>query len=260
MRTLPSLSEVPLNRPERERLESLVDEITVPGVRGTARGTETVESAPPDAEVLDTSLLESGFRNTTAAGSGSPLRAIRKGRRNPAEVSLAWLANAVWAVAGLLLWLPLLARAFVVTVGALVHGALTGQKALGVPQRIRRASRFYTDPFLRRRQFEHNSSAVRIRWRPWRLLFEVLWALGFYGTVLWAGGMFTLSPAEVARQAVGVVATWQGELLANAADLWARAPHELVALASLDLSVWIALGFLLLLAHLTGWWLAMRRD
>ena len=174
----------------------------VPLSRSGSAVRDSVLPEPEYDDVLDSKeleeLLEGGLdavveaKKQTAPGS--------ERARHPVEMSLVVLANLVWGVAGLMLWIPVLVRTFLLSVTGLVHGALTGQRPLATAQRIRRASRFYADPFLRSGQFESPSGARQTLRLP-QLLFEVLWAAFFYTVVLWLAGVLSFSPRAFGESA-----------------------------------------------------------
>ncbi len=99
---------------------------------------------------------------------------------NPIEHGIVLAANAVWAVVGLLLWLPQLARVVLLSAVRLVHGALTRQPASAVRGPIHRVSRFYVDGFLKPgRTWSQGVFSARELELP-RLLGEAAWAAIFY--------------------------------------------------------------------------------
>lgn len=181
-------------------------------------------------------------------------------RRHPVELSLSVLANSTWAVFGLVLWLPLLARTLILSVFGLAHAALTRQRAHAPPQRIRRASRFYSEAFLRRRHFESGSSGARWSLRLPRLFCELAWTALFWIGILWATGVISLSPQSISSAGVAVLGGVGEWLVTAGRGAWARAPAEIRSFGELGGTSWLLLGLLLALAHLTGWWLAARRD
>ena len=67
---------------------------------------------------------------------------------NRVEQVIILLADTVWAVVGLVLWIPQIVRIVVTTAIRLVHSALTRQPIDSIRGPIRRVSRFYIDGFL----------------------------------------------------------------------------------------------------------------
>lgn len=99
------------------------------------------------------------------------------------ELVLLTLANAIWAIVGLVLWLPQALRAVLGAALRVIHSALTNQRSDRAVTGIKIVSGLYFDRFLRRRG-EPTLVARRHELRPFRLVGEILWIVGFYLLVL----------------------------------------------------------------------------
>jgi hypothetical protein len=174
------------------------------------------------------------------------------------EHGLVVAANAIWAVVGLLLWLPQIARVVLTSVWRLVHAALTRQSPDAARGPIRRVSRFYVDGFMGWKPpaatgTMYSSRDLRLR----RLLLEVLWAAAFYLVLL-----RFVSPERFERAWTWLLAaaTWLlerlGELLATA---WTWLPSGIRQVGDLGLGLKIAFALTVLLALAGGWVLGRRR-
>lgn len=95
------------------------------------------------------------------------------------ELALVVVANVIWAVVGLVLWLPKLIRAVLWTAIRTIHSALTDQSSGRAVAGIKEVSRSYVERFVHR-QSEQARVGRRHELRPFRLVAEVGWALGFY--------------------------------------------------------------------------------
>ncbi len=176
---------------------------------------------------------------------------------NPIEHGIVLAANAVWAVVGLMLWLPQIARVLLVAAVRVVHSALTRQPVETVRGPIRRASRFYVDGFLKPgRTWNPGVFSARDLALP-RLLGEAAWAGVFY--------LFLLRVFDP----IGFGAVWSRltEWAARAAlalrDLGARAlnllPAALSGLRELPNALRLTLVGFVLLALLGGFLLGRGR-
>lgn len=172
------------------------------------------------------------------------------------ELALLTVANAIWAVVGLVLWLPQTARAVLWAALRTVHAALTQQSSARAVAGIQQVSRSYVDRFLGRRG-EQAWVGRRHELRPFRLVGEVAWTCGFYLLVLrW------LAPERFANVWSRLVA-WAAVGRAWAGEFWTAAQGWLTPdLASLDFTRAQAAGILLvasLVGLVLGFWLGRRR-
>jgi hypothetical protein len=111
--------------------------------------------------------------------SGSVDLATREQRVGSVEGVLVTVANGIWAVVGLVLWLPQVVRAVLGAALRTVHAALTNQSSDRAIAGIRRVSRSYVERFLRRTG-EPSHVARRHELRPVHLLLETGWLAAFY--------------------------------------------------------------------------------
>jgi len=121
---------------------------------------------------------ESGAEDTRSAVA--PVAASPPG---VVELILVSAANGIWAVVGLVIWLPQATRAVLEATLRTVHAALTQQPSARVVSGIQQVSRSYTDRFLKR----HGDPVLfgrRQELRPLRLLGETAWTVAFYLLVL----------------------------------------------------------------------------
>ncbi|MEZ5331176.1 MAG: hypothetical protein R2991_03785 [Thermoanaerobaculia bacterium] len=174
------------------------------------------------------------------------------------EQGLVLAANAIWAVVGLVLWLPQIARVILTSAWRLVHGALTRQGADAARGPIRRVSRFYVDGFMGLKgppagQTTYSSRDLRLR----RLLGEALWAAAFYLAVL-----RLLSPERFERAwaRLTTAAAWTLDALADLlVKVWSWLPEGVRQVGDLTLGLKIAFAVLVLLGVAGGWILGRRR-
>jgi hypothetical protein len=174
------------------------------------------------------------------------------------EQSLVLAANAIWAVVGLLLWLPQIARVVLTSAWRLVHAALTRQSPDAARGPIRRVSRFYVDGFMGLKPPAttgkmYSSRDLRLK----RLLLEAVWAAAFYLVLL-----RFVSPERFERAWAWLVAAgaWLVEKLAELlATAWSWLPSGIRQVGDLGLGLQIAFALTLLLALAGGWVLGRRR-
>jgi len=206
-----------------------------------------------DHDTID--LLEE-VGDIDAAVAAEPLGGPPRGRRaGVVELFLVTLANAVWAVVGLVLWLPQAVRAVLGAVLRVVHSALTHQRSDRAVSGIKQVSRLYVERFLRR-QSEPVLVGRRHELRPFRAVAETAWVAGFYLLLLrWlAPAVFepvwrrVVGWASLARAGVEAVGGWLQGLTARAT----------AALDAAALGIGGALLGALLVGALVGFWLGRR--
>lgn len=170
------------------------------------------------------------------------------------------LANSVWAVVGLFLWIPQVARVVLTSVFRLIHTALTHQSVDTVREPIRRVSRFYANGFLRHRDAGGWSDGVYVTsrsLRPWRFIGEALWIVLFWLFVLrlvWRSAFDRVWTVL----SDGAAWSWQtgAELARSAAS---RLPEDLQAVFELPMGSRVFLGVLLACFFVAGLFLGFRR-
>lgn len=209
------------------------------------------------SSVHDTVDLEEELGDIDAVLAGGSVEVAERGRRTGnIELVLITVANTIWAVVGLILWLPQTVRAVLGAALRTIHAALTNQSSDRAIAGIRRVSRSYVERFLRRQSGGQSQVARRHELRPVQLVLETGWLAVFYLLVLrW------LAPAR-ADAIWGRVVRWGEagwEALGGIPAWIASLPRP--DLASLDVSRLEAAGILLVaaLAGLgLGIWLGRR--
>jgi len=204
-------------------------------------------------DVKDEVESEEDFSDVALEGSLEVARHAR--REGIVELVLISIVNGVWAVVGLVLWLPQVVRATLGAILKTVHSALTHQSSHRAIAGIRHVSRSYADRFLSRRG-DTVLVGRRHEFRPFQLLVEVVWALGFYLVL-----MRWLTPSLFAP-------IWDRVLFARdvtwilLVDLWGSTKAMLQPdLASLDVTKLQAGGVLFVAAIVglgLGIWLGRR--
>ncbi len=172
------------------------------------------------------------------------------------ELVLVGIANAFWAVAGLVLWIPQAVRAVLGAALRMIHAALTQQSSERAIAGILRVSRFYVERFLNRGS-EAPMVARRHELRPLRLLFEAAWAAGFYLLILRWLSAATFDVVWGRLVALAGIAWGATRALAGSAVETVR-----IDLASLDFNHLQVAGILAVAATLglgLGLWLGRRR-
>jgi hypothetical protein len=169
---------------------------------------------------------------------------------NAIEQGIVLAANAVWAVVGLLLWLPQLARVVLLSSVRIVHSALTRQPVETARGPIRRVSRFYLDGFLKPGRtwntgvFSARDLALR------RLVGEAAWAGVFYLLLL-----RLLDPIGFAA-VWSRLTDWGARLVVALRDLavraWGLLPDALSGLREAPNTLRLTLAAFVLLAFLGG--------
>lgn len=176
---------------------------------------------------------------------------------NRIEQVIVLLADAVWAVVGLVLWIPQIVRVVITTAIRLVHSALTRQPIDAIRGPIRRVSRFYVDGFLTPGRSRTSGSYASREPRLGRFLVEAIWVIAVWMLVLQL-----VSPPIFGKvwSAITSVATsaW-GLLVALAHDLAAQLPDGFGALIELGTAPRLILGIVVILVFVGGFVLGLRR-
>lgn len=178
-------------------------------------------------------------------------------RPNRIEQVIVLLADAVWAVVGLVLWIPQIVRVVITTAIRLVHSALTRQPIEAIRGPIRRVSRFYVDGFLTPRRSRTSGAYASRQPRLGRFLVEAVWVI-----VVWLLVLRLVSPQifdKVWNAIASVAASAWGLLVAQARDLAARLPEGFGALIELGTAPRLMLGILVILVFVGGFVLGLRR-
>jgi hypothetical protein len=97
----------------------------------------------------------------------------------------------LWAIIGLLSWIPLLTRTIVIAVGGVLASVFTGADISPIRASLEMAVSFYAAGFARIRNLMDEDASMRpVRMRDGeldiiRLLLETLWAVVFWGGAIW---------------------------------------------------------------------------
>jgi len=178
-------------------------------------------------------------------------------RPNRIEQVIVLLADSVWAVVGLVLWIPQIVRVLITTAIRLVHSALTRQTIDSIRGPIRKVSRFYVDGFLT--PGKPTSSGVYASREPrlGRFLTEAVWVIAVWMLVL------RLVSQETFDRVWSVMASTAAdiwELLASLTkDMVAQLPEGLGTLIGLGTTARLILGVLVILVFVGGFLLGLRR-
>ena len=176
---------------------------------------------------------------------------------NRIEQVIVLLADAVWAVVGLVLWIPQIVRVVITTAIRLVHSALTRQPIDAIRGPIRRVSRFYVDGFLTPGRSRTSGSYASRQPRLGRFLVEAVWVI-----VVWLLMLRLVSPQifdQVWNAMASTVASAWALLVDLAKDLVARLPEGFGALIKLGTAPRLILGILVILVFVGGFILGLRR-
>jgi hypothetical protein len=176
---------------------------------------------------------------------------------NRIEQVIVLLADAVWAVVGLVLWIPQIVRVVTTTAIRLVHSALTRQPIDAIRGPIRRVSRFYIDGFLTPGKSRTSGAYASRQPLLGRFLVEAVWVI-----VVWLLLLRLLSPqifVKVWNATASMAASAWELLVALARDLAAQLPAGFGALIELGTAPRLVLGILVILALVGGFVLGLRR-
>jgi hypothetical protein len=181
----------------------------------------------------------------------------RTPRTQRIEQAIVLMANSVWAVIGLILWIPQIGRVVVTSALRLIHAALTRQPIEGIRGPIRQVSRFYVDGFLSVATDGKGASFSARQWQIGRFVLEALWV-----ALVWLA-VLRLVRAQAFAAVWSRLAAAGGAVWERAAELvpWAieRAPETVRSFLDLGTGVRLTIAVLLLLALVGGFILGRRR-
>jgi len=172
------------------------------------------------------------------------------------EQAIVLVADAVWAVVGLVLWIPQIVRVVITSAIRLVHAALTRQPIESIRGPIRQVSRFYIDGFLSPGREKTTGSYGSRQLQLGRFLTEALWV-----AAVWLGVLRLVSKDAFATvwqrlvQFAGWSWTWIVEL---ASALAAHMPESVQAFANLGTAGSLGLAFALIVFLAAGFILGRR--
>ena len=172
------------------------------------------------------------------------------------EQAIVLMANAVWAVVGLVLWIPQIVRVVITSAIRLIHAALTRQPIDSIRGPIRRVSRFYIDGFLSPSQQKATGSYGSRQLQLGRFLTESLWVVA-----VWLGVLRLVNQGVFASVWQGIIrfATWTWARATDLARILANhLPESLQAFAGLGTAGNLALAFVLIVFLAAGFILGRR--
>ena len=176
---------------------------------------------------------------------------------NRIEQVIILLADAVWAVVGLVLWIPQIVRVVITTAVRLIHSALTRQPIDSIRGPIRRVSRFYVDGFLTAGKPKSSGAYASREARLGRFLIEAIWVIVVWMLVLRLASQQAFDKVWDAMVSTATKA-WDF-LAALAMDLVDRLPESFGTLISLGTAPRLILGILVILVFIGGFVLGLRR-
>ena len=151
-------------------------------------------------------------------GESRPPSKDRLSNTQRIEQVILLMADAVWAVVGLFLWIPQIVRVVITSAVRLIHATLTRQPTDSIRGPVRQVSRFYVDGFLTPGQRKSPGGYGSRQLQLGRFLTEALWV-----AAVWLGVLRLVSPATFSR-------VWQ-VLVQWAAQGWDWAVRGAIALA-----------------------------
>ncbi len=176
---------------------------------------------------------------------------------NRIEQTIVLLADAVWGVVGLVLWIPQIVRVVITSAVRLIHSALTRQPIDAIRGPIRRVSRFYVDGFLTPGKPRSTGGYASREPRFGRFLLEAAWVAFVWMAVL---RLVSQESFEKVWNATTSMASSAWDVLVDLAkDLVAQLPLGFGALLELGTAPRLILGVLVILVLVGGFVLGLRR-
>lgn len=173
------------------------------------------------------------------------------------EQAIVLMANAVWAVVGLVLWIPQIVRVVITSAIRLIHAALTRQPIDSIRGPIRQVSRFYIDGFLSPSQQKAKGSYGARQLQLGRFLTESLWVAAVWLAVL---RLVDQDAFAAVWQALTHFAIWAWAWLTDLAKALAdHLPESIQAFANLGTVGNLALALVLIVFLAAGFILGRRR-
>ena len=198
------------------------------------------------SDLLDLDLEDSG----AAAKDG-----LSKSQR--IEQAILLMADAVWAVVGLFLWIPQIVRVVITSALRLIHATLTRQPTDSIRGPIRQVSRFYIDGFLTPGQRKSPGGYGSRQLQLGRFLTETVWVIA-----VWLGVLRLVRP-EAFRAVWQFLTLWASRgwdyAVRAAISLTEALPADLRALGSLGPVASSLLAISLVIVLIGGFLLGRRR-
>lgn len=200
-------------------------------------------------------------RSTRSTDSNSPKAAGVSGRKalpktHHIEQAIVLLADGLWAIVGLFLWIPQIVRVVVTTAMRLIHAALTRQPIDSIRGPIRQVSRFYIDGFLSPGLEKAPGGYGSRQLQLGRFLIEALWV-----AAVWLGVLRLASPPTFATvwQNLTSFAIWSWSGLSAATQVVvAQLPESVRAFGSFGTVPMIVLAVVLIVFLIGGFILGRR--
>jgi len=210
-------------------------------------------------ELLSDLDLDRSTKPADSSGSRVAATAGRKSRpkTNQIEQAIVLMADCVWAVVGLVLWIPQIVRVVVTTAMRLIHAALTRQPIDSIRGPIRQVSRFYIDGFLSPGREKALGGYGSRQLQLGRFFIEAVWV-----AAVWLGVLRWASPQTFASlwQALAGFAVWSWSgLTATAKIVVSHLPEGLRAFGSFGTVPTIVLA-VVLIVFLAGGFILGRRS
>lgn len=177
-------------------------------------------------------------------------------KSHPIEQAILLLADMVWAVVGLVLWIPQIVRVVVTSAARLVHAALTRQPIDSIRGPIRQVSRFYVDGFLSPGRQASVSNYGRRELQLGRFLIEAAWV-----SAVWLGVLHLVDREAFlrVRQTLSRFVVWAwGWLVELTTTLAGYLPDSIRDFVDLGTGASLVLGFALTVFFVVGFFLGRR--
>lgn len=172
------------------------------------------------------------------------------------EQIILLIADAVWAVVGLVLWIPQIVRVVITSAIRLIHSALTRQPIDTIRGPIRQVSRFYIDGFLSPGREKTAGNYGSRQLQLGRFLMESLWVVAVWLAVL---SLISQEAFATVWQGLGRFAAWLWAWVAELAGIVAaNLPESAGAFANLGTLGSLVLAFVLVVFLAAGFILGRR--
>jgi hypothetical protein len=196
-------------------------------------------------------LLDLDLEDSSAAAKDG----LSKSQR--IEQAILLMADAVWAVVGLFLWIPQIVRVVITSALRLIHATLTRQPTDSIRGPIRQVSRFYIDGFLTPGQRKSPGGYGSRQLQLGRFLTETVWVIA-----VWLGVLRLVRP-EAFRAVWQFLTLWASRgwdyAVGAAISLTEALPEDLRALGSLGPVASSLLALSLVIVLVGGFLLGRRR-
>ncbi len=182
---------------------------------------------------------------------------VKPSKSQRIEQVLLLMADAVWAVVGLFLWIPQIVRVVFTSAVRLIHAALTRQPIDSIRGPIRQVSRFYVDGFLTPGREKTSGGYGSRQLHLGRFLIEALWVV-----VVWLGVLRLFSQEAFAAvwQALARFGGWVWAWITETARTVANGlPESVRTFGNLGTGASLGLALALVVFLAAGFILGRRR-